>query len=607
MGVEGIGFADGDIDKLVEALNAAGSRHFIQGNFAAAWGCFEQAARYPHAIGAMANLGRCEIRMGRIGEALSRARAMVSATPQLWPSWQLLGEALAAEGKHAEAIDAYHHAVTLAPGHALIHRQLGASLQALLRFEEANDSFAQALRLDPQDEDSRYQCVTIKRHICDWDGLDALSEQVKLSVVTGRVNVSPIDLLSECASAALQLTCASYQAERLNREARQSPVHWLQNSPVRRSDKLRVGFVSAGFGQHPTAILTSALFEQLRNSPLEVHLFSTSAEPVSRARHRLMAAAHCFHHVSGLTTMALAQRIHAEQIELLVDLDGYSRACWPMLYAYRPAPIQIAWLGYPGTTGARYIDYVIADPFVLPASMREHFSEQVAYLPRCYQSNDPTRVVPEPQSRTHYGLPRKAVVFACFNSTFKLGRRSLDRMFQVLKGVPGSVLWMLEGPGESSLRLRKMASDAGIDPERLVFTPRLPHSSYLGLYRHADLFLDTEGYNAHTTASDALWAGCPVLTRPGDTFASRVAGSLNHHLGMPELNVDSDDAFVALAVRFGSDSELRGALKQKLDSRRRDSGLFDARGFAADFVNLLMRISVHHRRGGTASNFMPQA
>ncbi|WP_158543424.1 tetratricopeptide repeat protein [Dyella solisilvae] len=588
----------------VEELNRAGARHFAKGDFAAAIHFFKLAAIDLSAVGAQANLGRCEIRMGQFDEAAARARSLVFADAHQWTGWQLLGEALAAKGLHAEAIEAYRRATTLAPEQAVTHRQLGVSLGHCLLLDEACEAFARALDLNPEDEGSRYQLVINKRHVCDWDGLDGLSEQLKSRVAAGIALVSPIDLLSEDASASLQLACATRQAERLHEDARKKTVHWERSSHRPSSGRLRIGFVSAGFGQHPTAILTSALFEQLRNSPVEAHLFSTGAEPVSKARERLMAAAYRFHQVSKLTPQTLAQRIRAEQIELLVDLDGYSRACWPMVYAYRPAPVQIAWLGYPGTTGARYIDYVIADRFVLPPSLAAYFSEQPAYLSRCYQSNDPTRIVPVPQSRQDYGLPVDAVVFACFNGTFKLGRRSLDRMFKALKGVPGSVLWMLEGPGKSSLRLREMARGADIDPARLVFTPKLPHSQYLGLYRHADLFLDTEGYNAHTTASDALWGGCPVLTRPGNTFASRVAGSLNHHLGMPELNVGSDDEFVAFAIRYGNVREWRDALKQKLALQCDVSGLFDVKGFAADFADLLARIAKHHRSGGRASNFL---
>jgi predicted O-linked N-acetylglucosamine transferase (SPINDLY family) len=301
--------------------------------------------------------------------------------------------------------------------------------------------------------------------------------------------------------------------------------------------------------------------------------------------------------------MELASRIRAAGIEILIDLDGYSRASKPAVFAYRPAPVQVSWLGFPGTTGATFMDYVIADRFVLPPSLREHFSERVVYLPRCYQPTDPTRVVDAPPSREACGFPAgSSVVYACLNASFKINPRSFVRMLRVVAAVPDSVLWLMTGPGRATERLRESARLAGIDPARLVFAEMLPHSRYLSRYRHADLFLDTEHYNAHTTASDALWAGCPVLTRPGDTFATRVAGSLNHHLGMDELNAGSDEEFVAQAIRYGIDPAYRAALRERLNMQRSLSGLFDVVGYAGDFAELLLRLSAHYRAGGTPSD-----
>jgi predicted O-linked N-acetylglucosamine transferase (SPINDLY family) len=251
------------------------------------------------------------------------------------------------------------------------------------------------------------------------------------------------------------------------------------------------------------------------------------------------------------------------------------------------------------------MDYVIADRFVLPESLRPHFSERVVYLPRCYQPSDPTRVVGAAPSRETCGLPpgEPGVVYACFNASFKLNPRSFARMVRVIAAVPGSVLWLMRGPGRATERLREEARAMDVDPGRLVFMEKMPHTTYLARYRHADLFLDTEHYNAHTVASDALWAGCPVLTRPGGTFATRVAGSLNYHLGMGDMNVRSDDDFVALAIRYGRDASYRAATRKKLAHRKRRSELFDVAGYADDFVALLTRLSAHHRVGGAPDDF----
>jgi predicted O-linked N-acetylglucosamine transferase (SPINDLY family) len=340
------------------------------------------------------------------------------------------------------------------------------------------------------------------------------------------------------------------------------------------------------------------MLEALREaSGIEVHLFALSPDDGSAVRSRLKAAAHQWHEVHALAHARVASRIRAAGIEVLVDLRGWGGGGAPEVLAMRPAPVQVNWLAYPGTSGAPWIDYVIADRFVLPPSLAAHFSEKVVRLPRCFQPSDSQRPIPTPPSRETCGLPPQGVVFCCFNNSYKLNPRSFGRALQVLEGVPGSVLWLLSGPGRADARLRAFAAERGIAPQRLVFMRKQPHPEYLARLQHADLFLDTHPYNAHTTASDALWAGCPVLTCPGDTFAARVAGSLNHHLGMPSMNVEDDAAFIRTAVALGNAPEQLAALRATLRERRRASGLFDMPGFAADLAVTVRWMAHRHRRG----------
>jgi predicted O-linked N-acetylglucosamine transferase (SPINDLY family) len=298
-----------------------------------------------------------------------------------------------------------------------------------------------------------------------------------------------------------------------------------------------------------------------------------------------------------MTAEQLADAIHAAAIELLIDLDGYCSGALPAAFALRPAPLQINWLAYPGTLGAPWIDYVIADRVVLPDTLATQFSEQVAWLPRCFQPSDPSRIVPPAPSRAACGLPEQGVVYACFNNSYKINPASFGRLLAVLRGVPDSVLWLLSGPDGTDQRLRAEAHARGIDPQRLVFAPKVAHADYLARYALADLFLDCAPYGAHTTASDAIWAGCPVLTVAGATFASRVAASINHHLGMPQLNLASDAAFIDTAVRLGHDPDARTMLRRELAQRRADSGLFDMPAYASDFATLLRRMAERHRTG----------
>lgn len=257
--------------------------------------------------------------------------------------------------------------------------------------------------------------------------------------------------------------------------------------------------------------------------------------------------------------------------------------------------MQLNWLAYPGTSGAPWMDYVLGDAIALPTWLEPFYSEQVLRLPRAFQPSDTSRTVAEAPSRAQCGLPDHAVVLCCFNNSYKLNPRSMARMLAVLRAVPGSVLWLLSGPGEADARLRAAAQAQGVHAQRLVFMPKLPHPQYLARYRHADLFLDTHPYNAHTTASDALWAGCPVLTTPGQTFAARVAGSLNHRLGLDEMNVADDATFVAKAIELASDAEALRGVRAQLAEQRLRSGLFDMDGFADDLAALLRGIA--QRRG----------
>ncbi|GAB2785986.1 tetratricopeptide repeat protein [Dyella kyungheensis] len=588
-------------DRLTGALNDLGARLFREKAYPLAHHCYEQASRHPQAIGARANLGRCEIRLGRPERARAIAASLTGQHPDEVAGWVLLGEASIVLERFAEAVAAYERAAQLKPDQPGVLTQLGLAHTLDNNAEAACTTCERGLALNPDDVDCLHLLTINKRRICDWRDLDELSTRLKAAVANGLDTVWPINFISEGPTAAEELNCSRLQARRAHAATAGRQEPW-QPFKAAGDGKLRVGFVGYGFGAHPTAILTSAVFEALKDSPIEAHLFALSDEALTQQRQRLMEAAHRFHPVAGMSSLEVARRVREEGVEILVDMDGFSRGARPEIFAHRAAPVQILWLGYPGTSGADFIDYVVADPYVLPASMRKHFSEQPLYLPRFYMSTDPTRVVPAPPSRSACGLPDDHVVYVCFNATYKLNQRSMERMFRVLHGVPKSVLW-LQASGRVAERLQHAALDAGIAPERLVFMDKLPHEIYLARYRLADLFLDTEYYNAHTTATDALWAGCPVLTRPGDTFATRVAGSLNHHLGMPEMNVDSDEAFVAAAIRYGLDAELRKATRAKLMHLRTRSSVFDSNGFARDLINLLQKVSAHHRRGGRPAQF----
>ncbi|GAA0721050.1 tetratricopeptide repeat protein [Dokdonella soli] len=581
------------------ALNGLGNARRAAGDLEGARDAYAGATRAaPDHSGAWLNLAAIELALGDHAAAERDARHALMLAPGHPEGLLLLGHLHAARRQYAEAEAAYAAGARSAPRDARFAYQCGLMAEEQKHLATAAQAHAHALALDPHFDRALGQLVFLRRQLCDWGSLDELSARLRARVAGNAGGIAPFGFLAEPASAAEQFRCARTHAAGI--EAAMAPLRTrlafaraLSTLPA----TLRVGFVASGFGNHPTALLVVAMFEALREQAIEIHLFSTAPDDASALSLRLHAAAHAWHDAVGATPAALARTIHSAGIEVLVDLDGYCSGAMPEVFALRPAPVQVNWLAYPGTLAAPWIDYVIADRMVLPRSLCAQFSEQVVWLPRCFQPSDTTRRVDEPRARDACGLPETGVVYACFNNSFKINPASFERMLAVLRAVPDSVLWLLAAPDGADQRLRAEAVRRGVDATRLVFAPKVAHADYLARYRHADLFLDTAPYNAHTTASDSIWAGCPALTVPGETFASRVAASLNHHLGLPQLNARDDAEFIETAVRLGRDPAARAALRAELAERREYSGLFDMHGFATDFAAVLRKMAQRHRAG----------
>ncbi|WP_313419528.1 tetratricopeptide repeat protein [Stenotrophomonas sp.] len=543
-------------------------------------------ARQPGDFIAWVMLADLELEAGDIGAGERAARRALQLRPNHPEALARLGRVAWMAGAHADAATLLGQASALAPEHPGIALWLGHALEDADDAEGAAAAYRRAHALLPGEPYIAAQRLAWQRRLCDWQDVDALAAQVRAAVASGQGVVEPFAFLSEDASAAEQLACARARAASVAAAVRPLPA-----VPVRARGPLRVGFLSNGFGAHPTGLLTVALLEHLQADPaLQLHLFALNRNDGSRIRQRLQSAAR-LHEVAGQRHAETAAQIRAQGIDVLFDLRGWGGGGTPEVLAMRPAPLQLNWLAYPGTSGAPWLDAVVGDAFALPPALEPHYSERVLRLPRAFQPSDNTRVLQPAPTRAECGLPEQGVVFCCFNNSYKLNPRSAGRAFAVLQAVPGSVLWLLSGPGQADARLRAAAQAAGVDPARLVFMAKLPHPQYLARYALADLFLDTHPYNAHTTASDALWAGCPVLTCPGDTFAARVAGSLNHHLGLAHMNVADDAAFIATASALGNDPVALAALRAELAQARGRSGVFDMDGFATDLSALLQRLA----------------
>jgi predicted O-linked N-acetylglucosamine transferase (SPINDLY family) len=579
-------------NNLANALRAAGDDEGAREAYLAA------LAIAPDHFSAIVNLAATELSLGRAADAEARLRGVLAAQPHP-QALLLLGHALNRQQRYAEAQTVYEQAARLAPDVAHFPYQAGLMADEQHHFGEAVQLYRRALQLDPNLHLAEGQLLFVLRRECDWAAAEPLGHRFKARALDGSGSVDPFVFLAEDATAAEQLACARARAARVERDIEPFRRRIRFNHARRGSARPpKAGFVSAGFHAHATALLTVTMFEQLgRRDDVEVHLFATTPDDGSEVRTRLRNAVHAFHEALQQPVTAIAQRVHDAGIDVLVDVDGWCAGGVPGVFALRPAPVQASWLAYPGTSGAPFIDYLIADRFLVPEPLQRFYSESIAYLPRCYQPSDTTRMVGTPPPRAAFRLPDDATVFASFNNSWKLNAMSFGRMCAVLREVSGGVLWLLDYGPDANARLREAARVRGVDPNRLVFSPALPHLQHLARYQLADLFLDTNPYNAHTTASDAIWAGCPVLTRPGETFESRVAGSLNHHLGMPELIARDDKAFIDTAIRFGNDRSVLAALRGRLASQRERSGLFDMQAYAQDFARLLLAMHERSRAG----------
>ncbi len=426
----------------------------------------------------------------------------------------------------------------------------------------------------PNEQTALSDLVFLKKRVADWKGLGELQTRFRDGVLeiarTGQASaLTPFSFLSDPSTRAEQRIAGEAWSRR-----------WVAAEP--RSKRLsegglRIGYLSSDLHEHATGVLTVGLFEQHDRAGFEVFGYSTGPDDGTALRRRIVAGFDRFVDARGWEAGRIADAIRADGIDILVDLKGHTERAPTAVMALRPAPIQVSYLGYPATMGAHFIDYLMGDAIVTPFAHQGDYSETLVQLPGSYQINDDRRVVGETPDRKALGLPDDGFVYCCFNNVYKIGPDVFDAWMRILRDVPRSVLWLLTRADDGFTRnnLKREAMVRGIDPSRVVFADTRPHADYLALYRHADLFLDTWPYNAHTTASDALWVGCPVLTTIGDTFAGRVASSLLSAVGMLELIASGQGRYVATAIETGSDRAKSRALRERLQASVRSSSLFD--------------------------------
>jgi len=475
-------------------------------------------------------------------------------------------------GRHADALASCDRALALSPELPEALHNRGTTLLFLKRYADAAAAFERLLAAAPGFKYALGHLLHARAHACDWRNQQTLLEQLGAEVRRGLPSVTAWIFATMAADPADQLRCARAYAADLH----PAPFAPLWRGERYAHDRVRIAYLSSDLREHATAYLTAGLFERHDRERFELIAISYAPHQPGPMHDRLGKAFDRFVDASGASDDEVARMLHGWEVDVLVDLNVFTHGARPGVPARRPAPVQVNYLGLPGTSGAPYYDYLIADATLVPPDDEPHYSEQVVRLPDCYQVNDAARARPDAvPARDTLGLPRAGFVFCCFNNSYKVGPEVFDVWMRLLRAVDGSVLWLYEGNPDAATNLRHEAEQAGVDPRRLVFAPKLPLVEHLARHPAADLFLDTLPCNAHTTASDALWMGLPLLTCRGTSFAGRVAASLLQAAGLPELVADDLAGYEALALRAATDPAWLGALRARLDAQRTSGALFD--------------------------------
>jgi predicted O-linked N-acetylglucosamine transferase (SPINDLY family) len=527
----------------------------------------------------------------RYDEAIAHYDKALSLKPDFAAAWSNKGNTFYELKRYDEAIAHYDRALNLNPDFAAAWFNKGIALHELKRYDEAIAHYDKALTLNPDIDWIFGNLLHTKMNICSWSGLAEALENISKKVVANDKVINPFPLLALNDDALLHK-----KSSEIYIQARYPFNDALGVLPkYSRSQKIRVGYFSADFRHHAVSILAAELFELHDKNRFEIIAFSFGADDKSPMRLRLSKAFNQFIDVSGMSDLDIARLSRDLKIDIAVDLSGYTSDSRTGLFSYRAAPIQVSYLGYLGTMGAEYVDYILADKTIIPDGSEPYYSEKIAYLPS-YQVNDRKRVISDKVfTRRELGLPEKGFVFCCFNNNYKILPITFDGWVRILKAVEGSVLFLYAENQLVEENLKKEAEVRGINGARLVFGRSIPADQYLARYRTCDLFLDTTPYNAGTTASDALWTGVPILTLLGQSFAGRMAGSLLNAIGLPELITRTQEEYEALAIELALNPKRLADTKLKLANNRSITPLFDTPLFTKNLEAAYIKMYERYR------------
>lgn len=565
----------------------------------------------PDNAAALYSLSLIRFNAGNLEDAKKYSAHGVKAQPDFAPLWFVHGAILQAMGDKQGALDSYDRALEVKPDFIEVLTNSGVLLRNMMRHKESLERFQRVLEIDPNhqaalansgilltefkqsehaiamfdrllkinpDYDYGLGLLAYERlHICDWTGFAGTSQQIVEGIRAGKRSCKTLALMAISDSAS-----DHFQAAKLFGSNYCPPnARKLWQGERYRHDKIRLAYISPDLREHPVGHLTAGIFEHHDKSRFETYAISLGIDDNSRLRARMLKAFDRFIDVREMGSLQVAEMLREMEIDILVDLGGYTSDTRTDILGFRPVPAQVNYLGYPGTMGVEYYDYILADPHIIPAGNMQFYSEKVVYLPDTYLPTDGSVQISErTPSRAECGLPEQGFVFCAFCHDYKINPNVFDIWMRLLKQVPGSVLWLVSRNEISQRNLQREAEARGISGERLIFANRVPLvEDHLARYRQADLFLDTHPYNGHTTTADALMAGLPVLSYMGESFPSRVASSLLYAVGLPEMITHSHVEYEAKALQLATSPDMLAALKQQLARNKASCSLFDTRGF----------------------------
>ena len=579
----------------VEAYNNRGNALQALQRFEAALASYELAiqlkANYPEAYH---NRGIALHALQRFEAALASFEQAIQLKADYPEAYHNRGNALQSLQHFEAALASYELAIQLKPDYAEAYNNRGLALRGLRRLDAALASFEHAIKLNSGQDFLVGRWLHTKMGLCDWPEVADQVGKLMTAIAGNEKVATPWPVLALSDSLEMQRKTAEIWTTDQYPTSTELPaiVKWA------RHEKIRVGYYSADYHNHATAYLMAELFERHDRKKFELIAFSFGGAQRDALRERLFTAFDQFIEVDNQSEKDIAMLSRSMEIDLAIDLKGFTENNRAKIFSYRAAPIQVSYLGYPGTLGAEYIDYLIADHTLIPQASQQHYAEKIAYLPNSYQVNDRKRAIAATQfSRAALGLPQTGFVFCCFNNNHKITPSTFAGWMRILKQVAGSVLWLLEDNETAGQNLRREASAHGVSAARLIFAKRMSPPDHLARHQLADLFLDTLPYNAHTTASDALWAGLPVLTCVGEAFASRVAASLLNAINLAELITTTQAQYELLAVELATNPERLSQIKQKLASNRLTAPLFDTALFTQHIEETYTQMVARYHAG----------